>query len=288
MAFLKEIEKTDHSIRHHHAAHPPSEPILKVSHLTVQYASGPALDDISFVLQRAVRLAVLGPNGAGKSTLLKVIAGVLPPTGGEVDVFGADPGEHICIAYVPQRSQVDWNFPISVRDVVMMGRIGKLGLLRRPSRADQQIVAQALEEVALANLANRQIGELSGGQQQRMFIARALAQEAEIMLMDEPLTGLDLNAQEDILAILDRLRERRVTVMVALHDLELAAAHFDTVMLLNHHLIGLGAPDEVFTSQNLDEAYGSHRHHQADHPLQGVDDGCCGEEPQSGEERRDA
>lgn len=279
MAFLREIEKTDHAIRHQYATHHSDQPILRVSNLSVDYESGPALQDISFVLPRAIRLAVLGPNGAGKSTLLKVIAGILAPTHGEVEVFGETPGEHICIAYVPQRSQVDWNFPLSVRDVVMMGRIGKLGLIRRPGRADRQIVDQALGEVALLDLADRQIGELSGGQQQRMFIARALAQEAEIMLMDEPLTGLDVNAQEDILTILDHLRDRRVTVMVALHDLELAAAHFDSVMLLNHRLIGLGSPAEVFTHAALDEAYGSHHHQQDGYPWQAVDDGCGDEEP---------
>lgn len=278
MAILREIEKTEHSIRHQHAAHLSGEPILSVTGLTVQYESGPALDDVSFMLNRAVRLAVLGANGAGKSTLLKVIAGVLTPTRGSVEVFGEDPGEHICIAYVPQRSQVDWNFPISVRDVVMMGRIGKLGLLRRPKRADRQIVDQSLGEVNLTGLADRQIGELSGGQQQRMFIARALAQEAEIMLMDEPMTGLDVNAQNDILAVLDKLRDRRVTVMVALHDLDMAAAHFDVVMLLNHHLVGLGTPAEVFTSEHLNEAYGSQHALKKDLPWVALDDSCCGDE----------
>lgn len=283
MAFLKEIEKTDHLIRHHHAAHQPDEPILSVSNLTVQYESGPALQDVSFALRRAVRVALLGPNGAGKSTLLKVIAGVISPTQGKVEVFGEKPDEHICIAYVPQRSQVDWNFPIRVRDVVMMGRIGKLGLLHWPKSSDRQIVNQALEEVNLLDLADRQIGELSGGQQQRMFIARALAQEAEIMLMDEPLTGLDVNAQEDILNILNRLREHRVTVMVALHDLEMAAEHFETVMLLNHHLIGLGNTAEVFTKEHLNEAYGGHRlqHLQKkENPWLAIDDTCCGDEEQ--------
>jgi manganese/iron transport system ATP-binding protein len=193
-----------------------------------------------------------------------------------VDVFGEHPDDHICIAYVPQRSQVDWNFPVSVRDVVMMGRIGKLGLLRRPSKKDWQVVEQSLAEVNLADLSGRQISELSGGQQQRMFIARALAQEAEIMLMDEPLTGLDANSQEDIFHILDRLRERGVTVLVALHDLKLAAERFDAVLLLNHHLVGFGTPAEVFTSEKLAEAYGSQRL-TAQNPWLAMDDTCCPE-----------
>jgi manganese/iron transport system ATP-binding protein len=286
MAIIKqEFERTDHSIRRVHAQHHGDEPILRINGLTVQYESGDALKDVSFELPRAIRLAVLGPNGAGKSTLLKVIAGVLPLTRGTVQVFGEAPGQHICIAYVPQRSQVDWNFPVSVRDVVMMGRIGKLGLLHRPGRADWEIVEQALAVVNLGDLARRQISELSGGQQQRMFIARALAQEAEIMLMDEPLTGLDVNSQEDILHILDNLREQRVTVLVALHDLKLAAEHFDAVMLLNHRLISLGAPAEAFSNEHLVEAYGSHRIPR-DMITNGsawlaMDDGCCDEEDHS-------
>ncbi len=285
MAFIREIERTEHSIRRQHAPHHGDQPILRVTNLTVRYESGEALSDVSFELARATRLAVLGPNGAGKSTLLKVIAGVLPPSQGEVQVFGEDPGQHICIAYVPQRSQVDWNFPVRVRDVVMMGRIGKLGLLRRPGRADWEMVDLALKEVNLGDLAKRQINELSGGQQQRMFIARALAQEAEIVLMDEPLTGLDVNSQQDILRILDSLRERRVTVLVALHDLKLAAEHFEIMLLLNHELVGLGTPAEVFNDARLAQAYGNHRIPRdlvtANNLWLAMDDGCCHEEENS-------
>ncbi len=285
MAILKEFERTNHLIRRHYADHHGDAPILRVSNLTVHYESGDALNDVSFELPRAIRLAVLGPNGAGKSTLLKAIAGVLVPSRGKVEVFGEEPGEHICIAYVPQRSQVDWNFPVRVRDVVMMGRIGKIGLLRRPGKPDWEAVAQALDEVNLGPLAERQISQLSGGQQQRMFIARALAQEAEIMLMDEPLTGLDVNSQADILNIFDRLRERRVTVLVALHDLKLAAEHFDAVLLINHSLVGLGTPAEVFTNEHLELAYGSHRIPQniqpGSSPWLAMDDGCCDEEDPS-------
>lgn len=277
MAFLKEIEKTEQAIRRQRAEHHASEPILRVSELSVVYDHGIALQDINFTLQRAIRLAVLGPNGAGKSTLLKVIAGVLQPSRGKVQVFGEEPGQHICIAYVPQRSQVDWNFPVRVIDVVLMGRIGKLGLLRRPSREDRKIAAHALQVVNMAGLAERQISELSGGQQQRMFIARALAQEAELMLMDEPLTGLDSTAQEDIFRILETLRQQRVTVLVALHDLKIAAERFDEVMLLNRQLIGLGKPAEVFTPERLAQAYGLDRV-TAPAGWLAFDDTCCGEE----------
>lgn len=259
MALIREIEQAKDAIRRQHADHHSSAPIIRATELTVGYESGFALDNVSFELARAVRLGVLGPNGAGKSTLLKVIAGVLQPSAGKVEIFGEAPGEHICIAYVPQRSQVDWNFPVSVRDVVMMGRIGKLGLMRRASKTDWQAVDTALDTVNLLPLARRQISELSGGQQQRMFIARALAQEAELMLMDEPLTGLDVRSQEEVLGILESLREQRVTVLVALHDLKMAAEHFEAVMLLNRHLVGLGSPQDVFTTERLIDAYGSHR-----------------------------
>ncbi len=260
-------------VEHLHGA-----PILSVSELTVRYEAATALEAVSFTLQSGERVAVVGPNGAGKSTLFKVIAGVLPPTAGEVSVFGQRPGGHICIAYLPQRNLVDWNFPATVADVVMMGRVGKLGLFRHPSRRDWQIVRQALMQVGLEGLQKRQIGELSGGQQQRMFIARALAQEAELLMMDEPLSGLDLNSQEAIFDILDDLRTRQVTVLVATHDLDQAAARFDRVMLLNRTLLGFGTPEQVFTSERLRRAYGGHLHifREGDEAL-AFTDTCCDE-----------
>ncbi len=259
-----------------YAPHQAGSPALEVAGLTVRYNGVLALDDVTFQLAQGERVAVVGPNGAGKSTLFKVIAGVLRPTKGGVKVYGCGPGGHICIAYVPQRSQVDWTFPVSVTDVVMMGRIGKLGLLRWPGARDWDYVHQCLEVVGMADLTDRQIGELSGGQQQRVFIARALAQEAELMLMDEPLTGLDLTSQEDIFRILEELRRRRVTVMVATHDLNQAAERFDRLMLLNHRLLGLGRPDEVFTPERLRQAYGGHmRLIQTDEGLVALSDTCC-------------
>jgi manganese/iron transport system ATP-binding protein len=257
-------------------AHDANAPILEASHVTVHYNGRAALEDLSFRLASGERIAVVGPNGAGKSTLFKVIAGVIDPTTGEVTVAGHCPGGHICIAYVPQRSQVDWTFPVTVADVVMMGRTGQVGLLRRPGRRDWEYVQQCLQVVDMVDLADRQIGELSGGQQQRMFVARALAQEAELMLMDEPLTGLDVPAQEHIFRIMDELRQRRVTVMMATHDLNLAAERFDRVMLLNGQLLGMGLPREVFTPERLQAAYGGHlRLVQTDDGVMVLSDTCC-------------
>ncbi len=240
--------------------HHLDQPILALSNVSARYNGHFALQDLTFQLIAGEQVAVVGPNGAGKSTLFRVIAGVLPASGGQVTVYGSQPGGHICIAYVPQRSQVDWRFPVSVADVVMMGRVGKLGLFRRPGRKDWDLVHQSLQVVGMGDLARRQIGELSGGQQQRVFIARALAQEAELMLMDEPLTGLDVPSQQDIFEVLAALRARKVTVMIATHDLNLAAERFDRVMLLNRRLLGLGMPGQVFTPEHLMAAYGGHIH----------------------------
>ncbi|HJW91313.1 MAG TPA: metal ABC transporter ATP-binding protein [Anaerolineales bacterium] len=261
-----------------HAPHQPGTPILDVSRVSVRYNGQEVLEEVSFQLRPGQRVAVVGPNGAGKSTLFKVIAGVLAPSAGQVQVFGGGPGGHICIAYLPQRSHVDWDFPVSVADVVMMGRIGKMGPLRWPRPRDWQLVHQSLELVGLGQLATRQIGELSGGQQQRMFIARALAQEAELMLMDEPFTGLDVPSQEDIFNNLDRLGQRGVTVLVAMHDLKLAAERFERVMLLNHALLGFGEPQEIFTPERLISAYGGHLHLIGKgEALLALGDTCCDE-----------
>ncbi len=240
--------------------HDTTAPPLEVRDLAVRYDGKLALADVSFVLGEATRAAVVGPNGAGKTTLLKVIAGTLRPESGQVRVYGLRPSGHVCIAYVPQRSQIDWRFPVTVSDVVMMGRVRRIGLLRWPRRADWEVVGQALEQVGLADLADRQIGELSGGEQQRAFLAQALAQEAELILLDEPFTGLDMPSQETIFQLLDDLRQRRVTVMVSMHDLNLAAERFDQVLLLNRRLIAFGPPTQVFTREHLLSAYGGHVH----------------------------
>lgn len=257
-----------------HTHHQPDQPILDIQRLSVRYEGRGALENISFHLHAGERVAVVGPNGAGKSTLFKVVAGVLTPTDGEVRVYGSGPGGHVCIAYLPQRSQVDWRFPVSVADVVMMGRIAKLGWLGWPKKRDWDFVHAALETVGMADLAKRQIGELSGGQQQRMFIARALAQEAELMLMDEPLTGLDTPSQEGLLALLGDLQQRRVTVMVATHDLEQAARYFDRILLLNHSLIAFGSASDVLKPETLLQAYGG-KLSMVNGKTMAVTDTCC-------------
>jgi manganese/iron transport system ATP-binding protein len=269
--FLQEIQRTTHR-----ANHQTGSAVVDAQSLTLRFETGVALQEVTFRLEAGERVAVVGPNGAGKSTLFKLIAGVLSPSSGKINVYGQGPDGHICISYLPQRSHVDWNFPVNVADVVMMGRIGKLGWLKLPKRKDWDLVRNALQQVDLAELATRQIGELSGGQQQRMFIARALAQEAELMLMDEPLTGLDAKSEEIIYQILDVLRQRGITVMIATHDLDQAAQRFDRVMLLNRRLLGFGHPQEVFTPEKLMAAYGSHLHLiQGEGEMVLVGDTCC-------------
>ncbi len=243
------------SVAYLHTQHAHDQPILDVLHLSFRYDSLTALENLTFHLHAGERVAVVGPNGAGKTTLFKIVVGVLHPTEGQVKVYGSRPDGHVCIGYVPQRSQVDWRFPVSVAEVVMMGRLAQIGLFRWPQKQDWQIVHSALETVGLVDLAKRQIGELSGGQQQRMFIARALAQEAELMLMDEPLTGLDLPAQESLLHLLGELQQRGVTIMVAIHDLQQAAQHFDRILLLNRRLIAFDIPERVLQPHILQRAY---------------------------------
>ena len=239
------------------ATHQPDAPPLEFHHVYQSYAtSAYTLEDVTFELQEGEQIAVVGPNGAGKSTLFKLIAGVLTPTRGHILMYGHQPDKHICIAYVPQRSQIDWGFPVTVEDVVMMGRVGQIGLFKWPARQDRFIVKKALKRVQAEALAEKQISELSGGQQQRVFIARALAQQAELILLDEPFNGLDVPSQEAISAILDGLRDDGITVLIATHDLQQAEARFDRVMLLNKRVIAFGAPARVLTANNLKEAYG--------------------------------
>lgn len=271
MKIIKSLRYNQHRVEHLSNA-----PFLKVSDLEVRYNGTTALSTISFELQGGEQVAVVGPNGAGKSTLFKAIAGVLSPSSGQVALSGHEPSGHICIAYLPQRSEVDWSFPVTVQDVVMMGRVSKMGFLRGPGAADWQLVSDALALVRLESLANRQISELSGGQQQRMFIAQALAQEAELLMMDEPLSGLDLPSQDEVLHILEELKQRDVTVMVATHDLGQAADRFDVVMLLNRKLLGFGRAADVFTPEILQQAYGNHLQLiETENGILAVGDSCC-------------
>jgi len=233
---------------------------LQVKDLTVRYDGTTALQALTFRLAAGARVAVVGPNGAGKTTLLKVLAGAMRPSSGSVAVYGHKPGGHVCIAYVPQRSQVDWFFPVTVAEVVMMGRIRRIGLFRFPRRADWEVVDRALERIGMAPHKGMRIGELSGGQQQRVFLAQALAQEAELILLDEPLTGLDLPSQEAIFSLLDELKEQGIPVMVATHDLNLAAERFDPILLINRRLVAIGPARAVLTREHLKETYGDHIH----------------------------
>ncbi len=256
-------------------SHDVSAPPIQVESVSLCYNGVFALRDITFSLPSGQLVAVVGPNGAGKTTLFRVIAGILRPDAGLVHVYGHGPGGHVCIAYVPQRRQVDWSFPVTVKEVVMMGRIRKIGLFRRPDRRDWAFVHHALERVGVDDLGNQQIGELSGGQQQRVFLAQALAQEAEVVLLDEPLTGLDMPSQEAIFATLDELKREDVAIMVATHDLNLAAERFDQVMLLNRRLIAFGIPEDVFTRSSLLEAYGGYVHLLPEGDGVLIADTCC-------------
>jgi manganese/iron transport system ATP-binding protein len=276
--FIQSIRRKTFSRRY--APHHPDAPLLELNNVTISYETGRVLDQISFQLSTGTAVAVVGPNGAGKTTLFKVIAGILDPEQGLVSVSGHDPGGHTCIAYVPQRSQIDWTFPATVADVVMMGRINKMGPFLWPQKEDWDVVHRSLDFVNLSEYAKRQINEISGGQQQRMFIARALAQEAELLLLDEPLNGLDVPAQEKILEILNTLKGRDVAVMFSMHDLRLAAEQFSQVMLLNKELLGFGSPEEVFTRERLLSAYRGHLHFvEGDFDTLAIGDECCdGEE----------
>ncbi|NIV37058.1 MAG: ATP-binding cassette domain-containing protein [Anaerolineae bacterium] len=246
--------------------------ILEVDSLTVQYNGKYALEDVSFSVQVGERVAIVGPNGAGKSTLFKALVGLLHPTRGAANANGAEFG------FVTQRSVVDWSFPVTVHDTVMMGRIAKMGWLRWQRPRDREIVRRCLGQVGMLDHANTQIAELSGGQQQRVFIARALAQEATILLMDEPFTGVDAPSTEAILEIIEQLRDQGVTVLVSTHDLNLAVERFDRLALLNHQMIAYGPPQEVITPQTLAAAYGGQAlWHGEDYAMVVGDIDCCGE-----------
>lgn len=242
--------------------HPITLPLdparLDIVDIVVGYNGSDVLNHLTFQVPHGARVAVVGPNGAGKSTLFKALVGLLPLRSGQIYIHGLPLGVHKdCVAYIPQREEVEWRFPVSVSDVVMMGRYGRLGWLQRPGKADRAIVAHSLEQMGIASLAEQPIGDLSGGQQQRAFLARALAQEPHILLMDEPFTGVDIATQEATLALLDRLQSQGVTVMVSTHDLAMALQRFEKVLLINHRLVAYGLPAEVFTQESIRQAFGS-------------------------------
>ncbi len=231
---------------------------LELENASIGYGEKIILRGLSFQVPHGARVAVVGPNGAGKSTLFKSLVGLLPLQSGRVFIHGESLRTHKdCVAYVPQQEDVDWRFPVTVYDVVMMGRYGQIGWFKRPSVHDKQIVEKSIEQMGIGDFANASIGKLSGGQQQRTFLARALAQEPHILLMDEPFTGVDVTTQEATFGLLDHLRKQEVTTLISTHDLNLAASRFDLVLLLNHRLIAYGEPREVFQQENLQQAFGN-------------------------------
>ena len=251
---------------------------LEIDNISIGYGDKIILRDLSFQVPHGARVAVVGPNGAGKSTLFKALVGLLPLQSGRILIHGEVLGAHKdCVAYVPQREEVDWRFPVTVSDVVLMGRYGQMGWLSRPSNRDRQIVQSSLERMGIADLATRSIGQLSGGQQQRAFLARAIAQEPHILLMDEPFTGVDVTTQEATFRLIDHLQEKEVTTIVSTHDLNLAASRFDLVLLINHKLIAFGAPREVFVKENLSAAFGNSLL-VMDNGIMLVDECCSGDE----------
>ena len=248
-----------------------TDAVLSVDNLTVNYNGSHALEDVTLTVHEGEQVAIVGPNGAGKSTFFRALVGLVPPASGSITTNGAE------MAYVTQRSAVDWSFPVTVHDVVMMGRIGKMGWLRWQRPRDREIVQRCLAQVGMLEQANRQIGELSGGQQQRVFIARALAQEARILLMDEPFSGVDAAAQEAILDLLHTLPRQGVTVLVSTHDLNLAVERFDRIALLNQRLVAYGLPRQVIRPETLAAAYGGQAVWRGeDYALVLGDIDCCG------------
>ncbi len=239
---------------------PSLEPArLEFSHVYVAYNGTPVLRDVTFSVPHGGQVAVVGPNGAGKSTLFKALVGLLPIRQGQVLIHGQPLGHHLdCVAYVPQREEVDWRFPVTVSDVVMMGRYDRVGRFSRPNKHDHEVVQRNLEHLGIAALAKKPIGDLSGGQQQRVFLARALAQEPHILLMDEPFTGVDTTTLDTILALLEQLKQQRVTVMVSTHDLSMAAERFESVLLINRSLVAYGPAAQVFNHENITRAFGGH------------------------------
>jgi ABC-type Mn2+/Zn2+ transport system ATPase subunit len=232
---------------------------LVLENVMVSYNGSNALEDLSFDVPQGAMVAVIGPNGAGKSTLFKALVSLLPLKNGSIQIHDKPLGQHLdCIAYIPQREEVDWHFPVTVEGVVLMGRYGKLGWLHSISNQDRQVADQAMQQMGISDLKKKRLDELSGGQQQRVFLARAIAQEPHILIMDEPFNGVDINTQEATLAVLEKLSKNNVTVLVSTHDLNLAGERFSTVLLLNHKLIAYGPPDKVLRSEYITKAFGSH------------------------------
>ncbi|RIK73985.1 MAG: manganese ABC transporter ATP-binding protein [Planctomycetota bacterium] len=232
-------------------------PALEIHDMTVAYHRRPVLWDIDLAVPEGKLVGVIGPNGAGKTTLIKAVLGLTPLASGKVEIYGRPyRQQRRLVGYVPQRESVDWDFPVTVRDVVLMGCYGRLGWFRRPGRAERQIADRCLEQVGMTSFARRQISQLSGGQQQRVFLARALAEEAKIYFLDEPFAGVDAATESAIVNLLQSMRHSGKTVFVVHHDLQTVREYFDYVILLNLRLVACGPVAETFTPDNLHKTYG--------------------------------
>lgn len=239
------------------ASHDTQPPALDVNQLTVNYDKTPVLWDVSLKVPSGKLVGIIGPNGAGKTTFLKACLGLLKPLSGKITFFN-QPLEKVRlrVAYVPQKETVDWDFPITVKELVLMGRYGALGLFHAPREADEAVADLHLQTLGMSNFADRQINQLSGGQKQRVFLARALVQDADIYLMDEPFTGIDMATEKVIMDLLRKLIAAGKTVFVVHHDLNTVKNYFNWVILLNMRLVANGIPEEAFTPQTLLSAYG--------------------------------
>lgn len=230
---------------------------ITIQNVSVSYHERPVLWDIQTDIPEQQLIGIVGPNGAGKSTLIKAVMGLVPLTGGTVTILGKPLAQvRQLIAYVPQRGSVDWDFPTTALDVVLMGRYGRLPLFRRPGRKDRAYALECLDRVGLADFGARQISQLSGGQQQRVFLARALAQDAHIYLMDEPFAGVDAATEDSMFALLQQLRVQGKTIIIVHHDLQTVSQYFEWVLLLNLRLIAAGPIASTFTEEQLRITYG--------------------------------
>lgn len=232
------------------------KPVIDVEGLTVQYEEGAVLWDVSFSIEKGSLTAIVGPNGAGKSTLLKSLVNLKTKTSGRIHFFGKPYKKALSkIAYVPQRGCIDWDFPITALEVVTMGRYGRLGPLKWPRRADKEAALKIMERLGIAELSHRQISKLSGGQQQRLFLCRALLQEADLYLLDEPFCGIDLTTEKLLFDLFKSLRDEGKTVVVVHHDLSTVEETFDGVVMINKRLIAAGSTAQVFTKENFNRCY---------------------------------
>ena len=230
---------------------------LEIHDMTVAYHRRPVLWDVDLQVPEGKLVGVIGPNGAGKTTLIKAVLGLVPLASGKVEIYGQPyEDQRKLVGYVPQRESVDWDFPVTVRDVVLMGTYGRLGWFRRPRRPERQLAEECLEQVGMASFARRQIRQLSGGQQQRVFLARALAEQAQVYFLDEPFAGVDAATESAIVDLLQSMRSAGKTVFVVHHDLQTVREYFDWVILLNMRLVACGPVGETFTPENMQKTYG--------------------------------